>query len=513
MQNQRILDIIGILLKQDDFITIQQIATMLQVSNKTIRNDLQVVGEWVTENKMVLCKKTGIGIRIEGDVNQKLELLEQVLVRSKRLTDYTPQARKTYIGLRLLNCMEHCRIYELSEELFVSRATIHKDLTALQDLLEQYHITLVRKSNQGVWLSGKEHNLRALMFALMTTDKGYEGLEKMVRTRSCKEPDCFLFAALDYTEHDFFKILEVVLQVQSSYWKKLPFRALLDGFLQICILCLRVMDQKLVELSDTFIKELMQKPLYAEACEICDLLQAHLHITLPEIERRYLQVYLLALQNQEQLDNQHEVMQMTQDLLAVWQEIFQYPFANDEELKKALQTHLGPAITRSRHGIRLENPMMYEIHTYYENTFQIVQHSLQGLEQKYGCVFNEDEVGYLTIHLAAALDRAKQPLRTILICHQGAGAKNLMIRKLQKYVPEIEIVSTQTFISIEKTDLSGIDLIVSTLPLALDCGIPIVTMHALPHDHDIQRVKYVVEQYYKQKNDPRNHMNEGLLPC
>lgn len=513
MQNQRILEIIGILLQRDDFITIQQIATMLQVSNKTIRNDLTVVGEWVTENQMVLCKKTGIGIRIEGDVNQKLELLEQVLVRSKRMTDYTPQARKTYIGLRLLNCIEHCRIYELSEELFVSRATIHKDLTALHELLEQYHITLVRKSNQGVWLEGKEHNLRALMFALMTADKGYEGLVQMVRTRSCKDPERFLFTALDYTEHDFFRILEVVLQVQRPYWNTLPFTALLEGFLQICILCLRVMDQKTVELSDMFVRELMQKPLYPEACEICDLLQAHLHISLPEIERRYLQVYLLALQNQEEPHEQYEVMQITEDLLTVWQEIFQRPFVKDEELKNALQTHLGPAITRSRHGIRLENPMMYEIQTYYKNTFQIVQRSLKRVEEKYGCSFNDDEVGYLTIHLAAALDRMKQPLHTILICHQGAGAKNLMIRKLQKHVPEIEIVSTQTFISIEKADLSGIDLILSTLPLTLECNIPILTMHALPHDHDIQRVKQVVERYYKQKNDPLHHIDEALLSC
>ena len=513
MQNQRILDIIGILLKQDDFITIQQIATMLQVSNKTIRNDLHVVGDWVTENQMVLCKKTGIGIRIEGDINQKLKLLEHVLARSRRMIDYTPQARKTYIGLRLLNCMERCRIYELSEELFVSRATIHKDLTSLHTLLEQYHIDLVRKSNQGVWLEGKEHNLRALMFELMTTDKGYEGLAQMVRTRSCKDPERFLFAALDYTEQDFFRILEAVLQVQLPYWSKLSFTALLEGFLQICILCLRVMDQNYVELSDEFVGELAHKPLYPEANEICDLLQEKLQITLPEIERRYLQIYLLALQNQEQLENQQEVMQMTEDLLSVWQEIFQYSFTQDEELKNALHAHLGPAITRSRHGIRLENPMMYEIQTYYKNTFEIVYHSLKKLEKKYDCVFNQDEAGYLTIHLATALDRIKQPLHTILICHQGIGARNLMIRKLAKHVPEVEIVSTQTFISIEKTDLSGIDLILSTLPLEIACDIPVLTVHALPHDHDIQRIKRVVEQYYKQKNDPNRHINGEILQC
>ena len=45
MQEQRPLEIIRILLQSSGFITIQQIATMLQVSNKTIRNDLQTVSD------------------------------------------------------------------------------------------------------------------------------------------------------------------------------------------------------------------------------------------------------------------------------------------------------------------------------------------------------------------------------------------------------------------------------------------------------------------------------------
>ena len=73
MQNQRILDIVGILLKQEDFITIQQIATILQVSNKTIRNDLQVVGEWVRENQMTLCKKNRHRYPNRGGRQSKIE--------------------------------------------------------------------------------------------------------------------------------------------------------------------------------------------------------------------------------------------------------------------------------------------------------------------------------------------------------------------------------------------------------------------------------------------------------
>ena len=511
MQKQRALEIIRILLQSSGFVTIQQIATMLQVSNKTIRNDLQTVSEWLAENQMTLCKKTGSGICIEGDAEQKLRLLEQILGNSRRQKDYTPQERKIYIGLRIINCVERCRIYELSSELYVSRATIHKDLIALQPLLEQYHITLIRKSNHGVRLEGKEHNLRALMFALMTADKGYQTLAELVRTRTPQRPDYFLFSALDYTEQDFYGILQALLQAKHVYWHELPFTTMLECFLQICILCLRVMDDKKVVLSEDFVEELEQKPLYPEACELCDLLEEHLHISLPEDERRYLQIHLLALQNQQADQEQQDVIQMTQDLLELWGKMFRRPFQQDAELREALQAHLGPAITRCRHGIRIENPLMYEIHSYYQNTFQVVQRSLRQLEPKYGCHFSDDEAGYLCIHLAAALDRMKKPLRTILVCHQGPAASNLIVRKLAKHVPEIEVVSRRTFISIEQTDLTDIDLILSTLPLPFDCDIPVLTLHALPHDHDMQRVKSIIETYYKEKNDPLRQGDMSFL--
>ena len=152
-------------------------------------------------------------------------------------------------------------------------------------MLAQYRITLMRKSNHGVRLEGKEHNLRALMFALMTADKGYQMLAELVRTRSCQQPDRFLFSALDYTEQDFYHILQALLQAQNRYWHELPFTTMLECFLQICILCLRVMDEKKVVLSRAFVEELEKKPLYQEACELCDLMEQHLHISLPEDER------------------------------------------------------------------------------------------------------------------------------------------------------------------------------------------------------------------------------------
>ena len=71
MVNNRFLDVIKILLEHDDYITINAISKRLQVSNKTIRNDLKQVEEWLKENDLTLVKKTGVGVTILGKQDAK----------------------------------------------------------------------------------------------------------------------------------------------------------------------------------------------------------------------------------------------------------------------------------------------------------------------------------------------------------------------------------------------------------------------------------------------------------
>lgn len=75
MVNNRFLDVIKILLEHDDYITINAISKRLQVSNKTIRNDLKQVEEWLKENDLTLVKKTGVGVTILGKQDAKVHVM------------------------------------------------------------------------------------------------------------------------------------------------------------------------------------------------------------------------------------------------------------------------------------------------------------------------------------------------------------------------------------------------------------------------------------------------------
>lgn len=504
MEQKRQMEIIRILLNQDHYITIKRLSEQLKVSGKTVRNDLNDIAGWLSCNELTLIKKTGMGILIEGSEEKKLAALNLLSSRSGSLTAYSPETRRIYIALRLVTCEDSCRIYELAEELYVSRATIHKDISSLSGLFEKHHIKLIRKNNNGVQLSGKERSLRDLMLYLMEEDTGYTDFMQLVQNPAYVCRDAFIFAALDYTDRDIYRFVRLFLHSDSSFIRALPFRSLLTLLLRLFICFIRILDGRFVTLSGQFIQELSTKALYSEARAAGELITGEYGLSIPPVELRYIQVHLLSLQNIPDVltDGREDAAFIAEKLLSSWERTFHYPFTKDRELFNSLTAHLEPAVTRFRHGILIENPMMYEIKNYYRNTFLITKESIRFIEERYHCSLSDDEIGYIAIYLASALDRIKRPLSTILVSHGGKGAGSLLHEKLSSQIPEIKITSLESFISIQNADLSKTELILSTLSLPIKTSIPIIRITPLLSYQDILRLKEVICVYYKAKNDP-----------
>ena len=503
--NKRIMKIVDVLLKQDSYITIDKISEELAVSNKTIRNDLQIVDQYLEENNLKLIKKTGVGIRIDGKVRDKLHVLESVREKNKTLADYSPQARKIFIGMQL-SAFDSCRIYELSEQLFVSRATIHKDILSLTKDLETFKIALHRKNNNGISMEGKEKNIRNFLLELMLRDNGYQMFIDIIRRDDYRCDGSYVFPGLEVTDDEVKDFTGCILRWGNPYINSLTFPSMVLVLLRAFVTYLRIQDRHIVHLSTSFIEDLRKEPFYKEARELCDRLANHYRLQIPDVDIRYLQVYFLALQNSRDLSEQEqqEARMLSDALLTSWSEQLHLPFDRDEALRQSVYDHLCPAIIRFRHGIPNENPLMQEIHTLYERTFQVARNSVSVIEEHFHCNVSDDEVGFLALHLAASLENMKQPLKTILVAHGGVGAGNLLRRKLSAQIPEIDIISQETFFSIYECDISDIDLIISTLELNLHTDVTILQVNSLLHDYDILRLKDVIREYYKVKNDPYN---------
>ncbi|MEG1475190.1 MAG: transcription antiterminator [Longicatena sp.] len=506
MINKRVMKIVDVLLKQDSYITIDDISLQLKVSNKTIRNDLLLVAEWLNGNNLQLIKKTGVGIKIDGSKNDKLQIKAIVNEKNKSIVDYSPEARKIFIGMQLL-AFDNCRIYELSNQLYVSRATIHKDILALTNDLEIYKIVLRRKNNNGISIEGKERSMRNLLLELMLHDNGYQKFIDIVRNPDYPCDGSFVFPGLEVSDDEVHDFVACILRSGNTYINSLTFQPIVLLLLRTFISFLRIQENHFVTLSDTFISELKSEPFYNDTRQITDRLTNHYRVPFPEMEIRYLQVYFLSLQNSSDLtiEDKKEAYLISDKLIQSWSNELQLPFEQDTFLREALFTHLTPAITRFRHGIPNENPLMSEVLSQYQHTFDITKNSISCIEEHFHCHVSDDEISYLALHLATALERMKLPLRTIVVSHGGVGVSNLIVQKVSTQIPEIKIIAQETFFSIYDTDLENIDLIISTIQLNLKTTIPIIQVNSILHDYDILRIKDIILEYYKIKNDPLNY--------
>lgn len=509
--NNRVMKIVDVLLKEDSYITIDKISETLNVSNKTIRNDLQIVEEYLNENNLQLIKKTGVGICIEGSIKDKLLVMQTVKEKNKTLADFSPQARQIYIGMQLC-IFDNCRIYELSKQLYVSRATIHKDIIALTTNLDTFKISIIRKNNNGITMVGKEKNIRNFLLELMLRDNGYQTFVEIIKKEKYTCNGSFVYPGLEVTDDELKDFIHCIMRSGNHYINSLSFPSLIHVLLRMFVTYLRIQDHHLIQLSDSFVSDLKKEPFYKDARDLCDRLSNHYRITIPEMEIRYLQVYFLALQNSLDLskEDQKEAKQLTKELISSWSKQLNLPFDKNQDLFQSIYEYLGPAIIRFRHGIPNENPLMQEIKTLYTHTFQITKESISCIEDHFHCKVSDDEIGFLTLYLAVSLDNMKEPLNTILVAHGGAAASKLLCNKLSSQIPEINIVSQENFFSIYDYDLHNIDLIISTMELNLNTSIPIIQVNSLVHDYDITRLRNLILKYFRIKNDPYNFKKSNV---
>ena len=176
----RIFNIVDLLINNKDGMTINDIAEKLNVSNKTIRNDLMEVNKFIDGADLVMIKKPGVGIKIEGPEDKKLNILNDIKNKLNMVDAFSPEARKNYILKRLFMSRENLTMQELGDELYVSRVTIYKDLNDVEKWLLNYNLTLRKKQNYGIEIAGEEENWRNAISCLIAYDKEEDELKELL---------------------------------------------------------------------------------------------------------------------------------------------------------------------------------------------------------------------------------------------------------------------------------------------------------------------------------------------
>lgn len=486
-----------------------KLAESLGVSTRTIRYDLEHLQEEFAREGLLLCRKPGIGVWLEHGKSQAGPAADEYVLDSKE--------RRNRIVIAMLE--QHVSsVDELAALLKVSKATLLHDLKAVQELFDRRSLTYGSKRGFGIWAEGSELNIRDTLIHVFAR---------------------YMYDFRDFNHHPLSPLEEPFRQ----YAKELPVQAIADTFLSFfeesrlsgtdqavnrMIIALTVQLHRLHYgnlVNDSRKVDFLQDEgisLEQAAEKLAKRMMAfHPAFSRPEEVQALLKELMHSRIYQEdaapasQEASREAAVHLAREFVTCVQSWLGEDYSSDQELLYNLALHLQPAIERACCGIVFTNPLLTQIQQQYHDLFQIASQAVSRITKGTGIHLSEDEIGYLTIHLGAAVERHKahhdKELTVLLVCGNGIGLANLLEMTLKHHIPFIRIVRKISYYQLQEADCQDVDLVISTISLELP-GKAVLRISPILTDAEIAIVDKQICYMYNKKY-PIASGGSPLLPA
>ena len=306
-KTQRWMELLNILVEEQNFQTVAELAEEVAVSSRTIHSDLQDTSFLQLLHGAELIKKPNIGIRLHYTQKQREAIYRQL--QKNRFETSVPLEKGNDLHTvlhMLLTYRDAIRMEDLADALYRSKSSLTTVLEEAERLAENYDCRLRKRSNYGLSLEGHEEDIRNLFYRFVDTlpVQGYQHNDLDVRL-----PDA-LYEKMKMV-FDVQMIRMIIPIVKSSeinlntHYCDYDFGMLI---LKCCILLTRCQIDRSVQKQTTISTDLQE---YYVATIMKLKMEQTFHVSLPEEEIYYLERVILSTrkqQNQEQFQELDSAM-------------------------------------------------------------------------------------------------------------------------------------------------------------------------------------------------------------
>jgi lichenan operon transcriptional antiterminator len=393
----------------------------------------------------------------------------------------TPEARVDYLLNDLLSRADWITVDDLASILFVSRNVITSDLRQVAATLERFGLVLEKRPHYGIRVTGPEMS-RRLCLANLTLDciigtGGSASLDVIARCVS-----------ESLAEEDF--------QINSAAYQNL--------LVHIAVAVERIRANCYVPMEPEHLERMRSTPEYLIAKKVAAAVERELTTELPEEEIGYIAIHLAGKQTlytpgsdaDANLVISDEVWNVVSRMLEMVWNAFHFDFRNDLELRMNLARHIVPLSVRLRYRMRIDNPLLSDIKQRFPVAYSMALESSCILAEEYGNALSEDEVGYIALAFALAIERQKseRPRKNILVvCASGQGSARLLEwRYRQEFGTWLDRIETCDVAHVASRDLTGIDYVFTTVPLERKLPVPVREVKYFLDDEDVNSVRRIL---------------------
>ncbi|MFC7681212.1 BglG family transcription antiterminator [Paenibacillus sp. GCM10028914] len=464
--------ILLLLMDRKEGMTAAEIASEVGVSVRTVHREMEEIEAIVKAYGLVLHKKSGIGIRIEGHSEEDLEEFRTRLL-SDQSVDFSGEERKILILCTLLDSDEPVKLFALAHSLKVTVSTISNDLDELEFWTNRFGLKLIRRRGYGVEIEGEESGKREGICQLVFDNLDYSDLVGNKYTYTNKPVAVRLLSMIGKSL--FLDVENTLWDMDWSWTNDLSESAYTEMIITLSVSVSRIRQGRTVTFkygSTDFIKE---DGAFAGIKQFTDHLGKSLGIQFSTDEVRYVAQLFNRVQETSAISElAHADVEMIEMVYRLIESVVSrtgIPFLEDRSLRQGLVEHIGAAIKRIREGMRIRNPLLSAIRKDYEDLFQIIKESVKELIR--GLDVPDEEIGFLVMHFGASMERLSQlgrNVRAILVCSNGLSSSKLLGTRLSKEMPQIKVLGNISWYEAARIPEGNYDLIISTidLPLAAD---------------------------------------------
>lgn len=455
MRNKRQEQILAILAERKDYMTSRQLAELLQVSDRTIRSDVDAI------NRSMETAPIESNVRQGYRLNPEAELPSLPKAEVRDDIPQTPGARCIYIIQKLLFETRELNLTVLQSQIYVSGYSIDNDLKRIRKMLEPYANLKLVRNKECISLQGDESSKRRFYRDLLVAEvqENFLNLNMLAHM---------------YRSFDLIEVKDIFVDVLEEYDYTIheslfPMLIIHAGTSIERMTCSNYAN---LEDKDQGLEDTIE---YQIAQTFFERISRRLHIQVKEGEIGMFALVIMgrrASNYTSDFVNFHGKWLNTKKLVAEALEqiytLFGLDFREDDDLIAGLKMHIHGLIDRVKNQVHIEDVFLEEIKRKYPLVFEMGIYVVELLEEHLNVKISDMESGFIALHLGAASERMNsvRKYRAVMILPHNQSFSDMCVKKISDMFRErMEIVAVLRYFEEEAVSALDADILLCTFPI------------------------------------------------
>lgn len=424
-----------ILNNSNDYLSANEIANYLNVSNRTVRSDIKYINSELVKELIVSVKGRGY------KMNRTLYSVEQL---AEIVTAYTNKESEILlkIGYQLLMHQQPMTVDQLENDFGLTRSEVNDYLNRIQSWCTSFDINVNISKKKGITVNGNEMNIRNAILHLNQLSTKHQTVEQFILNEIPEAHIQMIFQIIKNNLSDY--------QIQTS---DIRIRQLL---IHLIIIFKRnndndaswVVDEESQIIAQHCIDEINRKLAYGLSDETAKLFSFFISY--------YFNKYDLGLEKVFVKSYIDRMIYQMEKSVGV-------NFTKDKALRDNVYSHFSRTYLRIAKNVYINNPLTEDIKKHYPFVFNTLYETVNHLSKDAKINLVEDEIAFLALHFQSSIDRnEKNRFNIVITCYYGLGISSLLEAKIANLDDRIHVIDTLKLENVSQYDFSGVDALITT---------------------------------------------------